>query len=114
MRWVLTLILGAFFWYILTFLLGFVAAKLDLSNSSIFKNYSNIFNFLLYPLGVWIAFKITKTPFFSFKQKLSNKMQEEMSGCMNQIINFCNFYQSADFDITNVFSDQEMKLQKDF
>ena len=34
---------------------------------SIFKSNSNFFNLFLYPVGVWIGFKITKTPFFSSK-----------------------------------------------
>ena len=69
MKWFLSLILGTVIWFILTFLFGFIIGMIGLSDQNIFKDYSNFFNLFLYPIGVWIGFRITKTPFFSNKEK---------------------------------------------
>ena len=67
MKWFLSLILGTVIWFVLTFIFGFIIGTLGFGEVSIFKTYSNFFNLFLYPIGVWIGFKITKTPFFSSK-----------------------------------------------
>jgi hypothetical protein len=70
MRWIKAMILGVILWYALTFLFGFIIALTGLKNISFFKdpNNSNFLNFVWYPLGLWLAFKITKTSFFGKKK----------------------------------------------
>jgi hypothetical protein len=36
---------------------------LDLDDTNFFKNNSNFNNWILYPVGVWLGFKVTKTSF---------------------------------------------------
>lgn len=36
---------------------------LNLSELSFFKSNSYLHNFILYPIGIWLGFKITKTSF---------------------------------------------------
>ena len=38
---------------------------LDLDDTNFFKNNSNFNNWILYPVGVWLGFKVTKTSFLS-------------------------------------------------
>jgi len=66
MRWIGAMILGVIFWYLITFLFGFIVSFTSLKDLNFFKDpsNSNFINFFWYPLGVWLAFKITKTSFF--------------------------------------------------
>ena len=66
MRWIVAMILGVIFWYLITFLFGFIVSFTSLKDLNFFKDpsNSNFINFFWYPLGVWLAFKITKTSFF--------------------------------------------------
>lgn len=64
MRWIGAMILGVILWYLITFLFGFIIGVTDLKNLNFFKSSNNFINFVWYPLGVWLAFKITKTSFF--------------------------------------------------
>jgi hypothetical protein len=47
-------------------LFGFIVSVTILKNFNFLKDSSNsnFINFAWYPLGVWLAFKITKTSFF--------------------------------------------------
>jgi hypothetical protein len=56
------LLLGVIFWYLLTILLGFIIALL-FKDIIFFKSNSNLMNFILFPVGMWLGFKITKTSF---------------------------------------------------
>jgi|TARA_B100001971_G_C18103544_1_gene490217 hypothetical protein len=61
MRWIGAFILGNLLWYGITFVAGIVLANIGYEYRS---SWSNFHNFIFYPLGVWLGFKITKTSFF--------------------------------------------------
>ena len=61
MRWIGSMILGIVLWYVLTHILGFVMGIEGLDYS---MKYSIYYKLMLYPVGVWLAFKMTKTPFW--------------------------------------------------
>ena len=61
MRWIGSFILGTVLWYVLTLILGFVMGFESLDHA---MKYSIYYELVLYPVGVWLAFKMTKTPFF--------------------------------------------------
>ena len=78
MRWVGSFLLGVFLWYVLTFILGFVVritGLVEYYNPEL----SNLYNFVLFPMGLWLGFKITKTRFFgSSKKDLDKKRKEKV------------------------------------
>jgi len=45
------------------------------------------------------------------KNKLTKSMTNEMVGCMNQTINFCDNYLNGEFDITEVFKEPNIQLR---
>jgi hypothetical protein len=74
MKWLKAFFLGLIFWIILTIVYGFLVSILEFTGTYIldfqlpviFKsNYSIFNNFILLPIGMWLSFKITKTPFLS-------------------------------------------------
>ena len=80
-KWIKAFILGLIFWVILTFIYGFVMGIFNLSELSFFKSNSYLHNFILYPIGIWLGFKITKTSFLGTRKdipitKLTNQMLE--------------------------------------
>jgi len=66
-KWIKAFVLGVIFWYILTVILGFVISLL-FKDLSFFKSNSNLMNFILYPVGMWLGFEITKTSFLGFQK----------------------------------------------
>ena len=66
-KWIRAFVLGVIFWYVLTVFLGFIIGLL-FKDLSFFKSNSNLMNFILFPVGMWLGFKITKTSFLGFKQ----------------------------------------------
>jgi hypothetical protein len=73
------LLLGVIFWYLLTILLGFIIALL-FKDLIFFKSNSNLMNFILFPVGMWLGFKITKTSFFGLQTNDTpiSKLQNEL------------------------------------
>tara|TARA_Y100000031_G_C8145531_1_gene349761 strand:- start:51 stop:326 length:276 start_codon:yes stop_codon:yes gene_type:complete len=69
MKWVLSFLLGCALWYILTIIFGFIIGFMGLGYLDHFKENSFFYNIFLYPIGIWLGFKITKTPFFPTKKK---------------------------------------------
>ena len=68
MRWTGSMILGIVLWYVLTLILGFVMGLvMGFESWDHAMKYSIYYNLILYPVGVWLAFKITKTPFWGSK-----------------------------------------------
>jgi hypothetical protein len=60
MRWIGAFILGNVLWFVLTFIAGVLFSVIGLEYQS---SWSNYYNLILYPLGLWLGFKFTKTPF---------------------------------------------------
>ena len=69
-NWIKAFVIGIFVWFGLTVIYGFIVGILDLDNSEFYSSNSFLHNFILYPLGIWIGFKITKTPFFGADKKI--------------------------------------------
>jgi len=71
--------LGVIFWYLLTILLGFIIALL-FKDLIFFKSNSNLMNFILFPVGMWLGFKITKTSFLGLQTNDTpiSKLQNEL------------------------------------
>jgi hypothetical protein len=78
-KWVKASIFGVILWYILTVFLGFVIGFL-FKDLNFFKSNSNLMNFILFPVGIWLGFKITKTSFLGLQTNniLIKKLQNEM------------------------------------
>jgi hypothetical protein len=72
-------LLGVIFWYLLTILLGFIIALL-FKDVIFFKSNSNLMNFILFPVGMWLGFKITKTSFLGTQTNDTpiSKLQSEL------------------------------------
>lgn len=66
-KWIRAFVLGVSFWYILTVILGFTIGPL-FKDLNFFKSNSNLMNFILLPVGMWLGFKITKTSFLGSKK----------------------------------------------
>jgi hypothetical protein len=69
MRWIGSMILGIVLWYVLTLILGFVMGLvmglvMGFERLDHVMKYSIYYKLMLYPVGVWLAFKMTKTPFW--------------------------------------------------
>ena len=65
MRWIGSMILGIVLWYVLTLILGFVMGLvMGFERLDHVMKYSIYYELVLYPVGVWLAFKMTKTPFW--------------------------------------------------
>jgi len=61
MRWIGAFIVGNLLWIGITFVAGIIFINTAFEHRS---SWSNFYNLIFYPLGVWLGFKITKTPFF--------------------------------------------------
>ena len=71
MKWILSFLLGTLLWYLLTFALGIFIGMTGLIKLPIFYENigSNFYNLFLYPVGIWLGFKLTGTPFFGTLKK---------------------------------------------
>jgi len=78
-KWIRAFVLGVIFWYVLAVFLGFIIGLL-FKDLSFFKSNSNLMNFILFPVGMWLGFKITKTSFFGFQTNNTpvTKLQNEL------------------------------------
>ena len=67
----LSFLLGVLLWYLLTFALGVFIGMTGLIKLPIFYENigSNFYNLFLYPVGMWLGFKLTGTPFFGTLKK---------------------------------------------
>ena len=63
-KWVKALVLGIIIWYLLSIIYGFVIGILDLDELDFFSTNSYYHNFIFYPVGIWLGFKITKTSYW--------------------------------------------------
>jgi hypothetical protein len=78
-KWFKAFVLGIIFWYILTVIVGSIIGLL-FKDLSFFKSNSNLMNFILFPVGILLGFKISKTSFFSFEKNNIpiTKLQSEL------------------------------------
>ena len=77
---------GAFIWYFLTIIYGAVVVRLGLYELKFFNSNSQLHNFILFPLGMWLGFKFNKISFWGtsiqkekFDEKLFHKQMEEVN-----------------------------------
>jgi len=75
-KWIKAFALGVVIWLLLTIVYGFIIGILDLDKTEFFLNNSLLNNFILFPVGIWLGFKITKTPFIGIS-KTNNKALDE-------------------------------------
>jgi len=61
-KWIRAFVIGIVIWFLLTVVYGFIVGILDLDKTEFFLNNSLLNNFILLPVGIWLGFKITKTP----------------------------------------------------
>jgi len=59
-KWIKALALGVVIWLLLTIVYGFIIGILDLDQTEFFLNNSLLNNFILFPAGIWLGFKIIK------------------------------------------------------
>lgn len=78
-KWFKAFVLGIIFWYILTVILGSIVGLL-FKDLIFFKSNSNLMNFILFPVGILLGFKISKTSFFIFQKNNIpiTKLQSEL------------------------------------
>ena len=57
-RWIKIIALGTVIWFLLTVVYGFIVGILDLNKTEFFLNNSLLNNFILFPVGIWLGFKI--------------------------------------------------------
>ena len=58
-RWIGAFVLGTLLWVIITFIAGVVFA---LAGFEYHSSWSNFYNLVFYPLGLWLGFRIIKKP----------------------------------------------------
>ena len=80
MNWFKSFILGNIIWFGLTVVYGFIVGILNLDGNEFFLSNSFLHNFLLYPVGIWLGFKITKTPFLLDNKTNDQKIHNKESG----------------------------------
>ena len=82
MKWIKAFILGNIIWFLITFVYGLIVGFLNIEKT-IFFDDPFLNNFLFYPVGIWLGFKITKTPFLLDKnindEKIVNKQLDELT-----------------------------------
>ena len=83
MNWIKSFILGNIIWFLLTFLYGLTVGFLNIE-TTIFFDDPFLNNFLLYPVGIWLGFKITKTPFLLDKKKIDEENFNEQVDELNK------------------------------
>ena len=83
-KWIKAFVLGTFLWLILTVIYGIIIGSLDLADKGFFSNNSYLHNFILYPIGIWLGFKITKTSYFGITK---NKEDEFLKVKSNKSTN---------------------------
>ena len=66
MWWIGAFLLGNVIWLVITIIAGFVFVQVGGEYQS---GSSNYYNFILYPLSLFLGFKITKTPFLGAKKE---------------------------------------------
>ena len=87
MNWIKAFVIGNFMWFGLTVAYGIIIGVFNLSQTEFYSSNSFLHNFILYPVGIWIGFKITKTPFFGvdknkgdekvFKKQMDKILKDE-------------------------------------
>ena len=86
MKWIKAFIIGNLIWFGLTVFYGFIVGIFNLNETAFFSSSSFFHNFILYPAGIWIGFKITKTPFLinekpaddkTFKKQMNKILKDE-------------------------------------
>ena len=83
MKWIKAFIIGNLIWFGLTVFYGFIIGIFNLNETAFFSSSSFFHNFILYPAGIWIGFKITKTPFLIIKKQADDKIFKKQ---MNKIL----------------------------
>lgn len=71
MRWIGAFVLGNVLWFVITFVAGIL---LSVTGFEYLSSWSDFYNLVFYPLGLWLGFKISKTPFLG--SKLQSQEQE--------------------------------------
>ena len=69
-------VLGIVIWFLLTIVYGFIIGILDLDKTEFFLNNSLLNNFILFPVGIWFGFKITKYREDKWFKDYANKEQK--------------------------------------
>lgn len=72
MRWIRAFVIGNLLWLGLTFIAGVLMVSVGFQYR---EDWSNYYNFGLYPLGLWLGFSLTKTPFWG--SKIDNKSRNK-------------------------------------
>jgi hypothetical protein len=67
-KWIKVFVLGVVLWFLLTIVYGFIVGILDLDKTEFFLNNSLLNNFILFPVGIWLGFKIIE-----YKENKSSK-----------------------------------------
>jgi len=70
------LTLGIVIWFLLTIIYGFIVGILDLDQTEFFLNNSLLNNFILFPVGIWLGFKIIQYKENKALKGYANKIQE--------------------------------------
>jgi hypothetical protein len=79
MRWIGAFILGNVLWFVLTFIAG---ALFSVTGLEYYSSWSNYYNLILYPLGLWLGFKVTKTPFLGSRGDGKTKDSQVVQGLL--------------------------------
>jgi len=75
-KWIKVLALGVVIWFLLTVIYGFIVGILDLDQTEFFLNNSLLNNFILFPVGIWLGFKIIKYREDKWFKDYANKEQK--------------------------------------
>ena len=75
-KWIKVFALGVVIWFLLTIIYGFIVGILDLDQTEFFLNNSLLNNFILFPVGIWLGFKIIKYREDKWFKDYANKNQE--------------------------------------
>ena len=76
MRWIGAFVLGNVLWFVITIVAGILFSFTGLEYLS---SWSDFLNFAFYPLGLWLGFKVTKTPFLGSSGNSKEKSSTEMT-----------------------------------
>ena len=75
-KWIKAFVIGIVIWFLLTVVYGFIVGILDLDQTEFFLNNSLLNNFILFPVGIWLGFKIIKYREDKWFKDYANKNQE--------------------------------------
>ena len=76
MRWIGAFVLGNVLWFVITVVAGIL---FSITGFEYLSSWSDFLNFAFYPLGLWIGFKITKTPFLGSSGDSEERTSTEMT-----------------------------------